>query len=176
MSKADVKQYIKSLDRTSLEELVLDMYSARKEAREFFEYAIHPNDTVKADLCKDIILKEFFPSRGEPKTRFSVCRKAIRDFRALDPHPELLADVLLYLPEKAAEFSDTWGDLWEAFYDSAYNNFVVAMKYIQAHDLQPLFQSRIERLLYHTTNAGYAFPDIMHDAYYEYSDGTSLGQ
>lgn len=176
MSKTDVKRYINSLDRDALEQLVMDLYSARKEAQEFLEYVIHPNDTVKADLCKDIILKEFFPSRGEPKTRFSVCRKAIRDFRALDPHPELLADVLLYLPEKAAEFSDTWGDLWEAFYDSAYNNFVVAMKYIQAHDLQPLFQSRIERLLYHTTNAGYAFPDIMHDAYYEYSDGTSLGQ
>jgi len=175
MSKTDVKRYIKSLDRSALEELVMDLYSARKEAKDFLEYAIHPNDDVKADLYKDIILKEFFPLRGQPKTRFSVCRKAIRDFRALDPHPELVADVLLYLPEQAAEFADTYGDLWEAFYDSAYSNFVAAMKYIQAHGLQPAFQSRIEQLLHHTESSGYAFPDMMHDAYYEYGDGTPLG-
>ena len=34
MSKADVKKYIKSLERDSLEELVMDLYSARKEAKD----------------------------------------------------------------------------------------------------------------------------------------------
>jgi len=32
MSKSEVKKYIKSLERSSLEELVMDLYSARKEA------------------------------------------------------------------------------------------------------------------------------------------------
>lgn len=40
MSKTDVKKYIKSLERKSLEELVLDLYSARKEAKEYLEYVI----------------------------------------------------------------------------------------------------------------------------------------
>lgn len=35
MSKAEVKKYIKSLERGSLEELVMDLYSARKEAKEY---------------------------------------------------------------------------------------------------------------------------------------------
>lgn len=38
MSKAEVKKYIKSLERDSLEELVMDLYSARKEAKEYLEY------------------------------------------------------------------------------------------------------------------------------------------
>ena len=173
MSKTEVKKYIQSLDRSSLEDLVLDLYSARKEARGFLEYAMCPRDNVEADSCKDIIRKEFFPSRGEPRMRFSVCKQAIRNFRALDPHPELLADVLLYLPECAALCADTYGDLWGAFYDSAHSNFVVAMKYIAKHHLQPQFQSRIEKLLHHTKNSGYGFPDMMFAAYHEYSDATS---
>lgn len=40
MSKAEVKKYIKSLERGSLEELVMDLYSARKEAKEYLEYVI----------------------------------------------------------------------------------------------------------------------------------------
>ena len=47
MSKLDVKRYIQSLDRNSLEELVMDLYSARKEAKEYLEYVIKPNDKAK---------------------------------------------------------------------------------------------------------------------------------
>ena len=49
MSKAEVKKYIKSLERGSLEELVMDLYSARKEAKEYLEYVIKPNDKGKLE-------------------------------------------------------------------------------------------------------------------------------
>ena len=62
MSKANVKKYIKSLDKSSLEELVMDLYSARKEAKDYMEYV---NDEGKLEEYRDIITKEFFPSRGE---------------------------------------------------------------------------------------------------------------
>ena len=73
MSKAEVKKYIKSLEHGSLEELVMDLYSARKETKEYLEYVIKPNDKGKLEEYREIITKEFFPSRGEPKMRFSVC-------------------------------------------------------------------------------------------------------
>jgi len=72
MSKAEVKKYIKSLERDSLEELVMDLYSARKEAKEYLEYVIKPNDKGKLEEYREIITKEFFPSRGDAKLRFSV--------------------------------------------------------------------------------------------------------
>ena len=50
MSKADVKKYIKSLDKSSLEELVMDLYSARKEAKDYLEYVIKPNDKGKSSF------------------------------------------------------------------------------------------------------------------------------
>ena len=47
MSKTDVKKYVTSLDKTSLVNLVMELYVARKEAKEFLEYATRPNDNEK---------------------------------------------------------------------------------------------------------------------------------
>lgn len=127
MSKTEVKKYIKSLDRQGLEQLVLDLYTARKEAKEFLDYAVHPNDNAKYEQYKEIITKEFFPKRGDGKMRFSVCKKAVKDFKSLDPDPVLLCDLMLYIAECASQVANGWGDLWESFYDSAYTNFVNAL-------------------------------------------------
>ena len=121
MSKAEVKKYIKSLDRQGLEQLVLDLYSARKEDKEFLEYAVHPNDNAKYEQYKKVIKNEFYPKRGDAKLRFSVCKKAVRNFKALNPGPVLLCDLMLYIPECASEIANDWGDLWETFYDTAYH-------------------------------------------------------
>ncbi len=62
MSKSEVKNYIKSLERSSLEELVMDLYSARKEAKEYLEYVIKPDDNAKLEEYRKIITNEFFPA------------------------------------------------------------------------------------------------------------------
>jgi hypothetical protein len=170
MSKSEVKKYIKSLERGSLEELVMDLYSARKGAKEYLEYVIKPDDNAKLEEYRKIITNEFFPSRGEAKLRFSVCRKAVAEFKLLDPLPELLADLMLYIPECASEIANDWGDMWEQFYDAAENNFKAAIKYISQHHLQSHFQKRIDKILHNCESSGRGFPDSMWDIYYEYSD------
>jgi hypothetical protein len=60
MSKTEVKKYIKSLDRQGLEQLVLDLYTARKEAKEFLDYAFHPNGNAKYEQFKEIIINGSF--------------------------------------------------------------------------------------------------------------------
>ena len=170
MSKLEVKKYVKSLDRSSLEELVMDLYSARKEAKEYLEYVIKPNDSAKLEEYKAIITNEFFPNRGEAKLRFSVCRKAVAEFKSLDPLPELLADLMLCIPEYASQIADEWGDMWEQFYDAAENNFKAAMKYISQHQLQSPFQERIDIILKNCESSGWGFPDTMWDIYYDYSN------
>lgn len=169
MSKLEVKKYVKSLDRSSLEELVMDLYSARKEAKEYLEYVIKPNDSAKLEEYKAIITNEFFPKRGDAKLRFSVCRKAVSEFKSLDPLPELLADLMLCIPEYASQIADEWGDMWEQFYDAAENNFKAAMKYISQHQLQSPFQERIDIILKNCESSGWGFPDTMWDIYYDYS-------
>lgn len=123
MSKVALKKYLNTLQKGEIIEMVLDLYDARKEAKEYLEYYLNPDEKEKLKEYKTIILNEFFPKRGDRKCRFSVCRKAIADFRKLYPAPENLADLMLYLVENACEAADLWGDLWESFYDSTESNF-----------------------------------------------------
>lgn len=147
MSKVALKKYLNTLQKGEIIEMVLDLYDARKEAKEYLEYYLNPNEKEKLKEYKTIILNEFFPKRGDRKCRFSVCRKAIADFRKLYPAPENLADLMLYLVENACEAADLWGDLWESFYDSTESNFEATMKFITKNGLLPKFQKRIEAAL-----------------------------
>lgn len=129
-------------------------------------YAIRPNDNAKLEEYKAIIKQEFYPKRGYGKMRFSVCRKAVKDFKALDPS----ADLMLCIPEYAAEIANDWGDMQETFYDSACNNFKAAMKYIQKNQLLSQFENRIQGIMKNCESSGYGFPDIMHQIYEEHNN------
>ena len=137
MSKVALKKYLNTLQKGEIIEMVLDLYDARKEAKEYLEYFMNPDEKKKLKEYKTIIQNEFFPKRGDGKCRFSVCRKAIADFRKLHPSPENLADLMLYLVENACEAADSWGDLSESFYDSTESNFEATMKYITKNGLLP---------------------------------------
>lgn len=169
MSKVALKKYLNTLQKGEIVEMVLDLYDARKEAKEYLEYFLNPDEEEKLKEYKAIILNEFFPKRGDGKCRFSVCRKAIADYRKLHPSPDNLADLMLYLVENACEAADSWGDLWESFYDSTESNFEATMKFITKNGLLPKFQKRIEVALKNTKSSGYGFCDAMPDIYEEYS-------
>ena len=76
-----------SMPKEEIIGMVLEMYDARKEAKEYLEFYANPDEDGKLEEYKKIITEEFYPSRGrqEPKTRFSVCRKAVSDYKKLKP-------------------------------------------------------------------------------------------
>lgn len=91
MSKATIKQLLQSMTKKDIIEMVLDLYSARKEAKEYLDFYACPDEKGKLEEYKSIIREEFYPSkRREPKTRFSVCRKAVSDFKKLKPSDDAL--------------------------------------------------------------------------------------
>lgn len=166
MTKTELKKYINSLDRESLEQMILDLYSAQKSVKEYIDYTANPNDKELFEKYKAIIYKEFYPKRGYGKMRFSVCRKAVAEFKKFQPSPELLADLMLSIPEFASEIAKG-SDLWEQFYTATENNFIAAMKFINKEKLLPLFQKRIDKILNNCKSSGYGFPDTMQQIYEE---------
>lgn len=127
MFKPTLKRHLQSLTKEQVIDFVLQVYDSVKPAKEFMEYYLNPNEKEMLEKYRKIIVQEFYPTAksAEPKTRFSVCKKAIADFRALKPSPELLADLMLTLAENAANFTYDYGDMWEQYYISAENNFDV---------------------------------------------------
>lgn len=170
MSKSSLKKYLQSLNREQLIETVLEMYDNMKPVKEYLEFFLNPNEKEMFEKYKAVIVNEFYP-RGkyaDPKTRFSVAKKAIADFRALKPSPELLADLMLTLPEMACQFTYDYGDMTEQYYNSAYNNYKTALEYLHKNGLIDTFKLRCVDCLKWASVCGYGFEDDMCEIYSQY--------
>jgi hypothetical protein len=117
-----------------------------------------------------VIINEFYPEadRFDPSLRFSVAKKAISDFRSLNPSPELLGDLMLTLPEMACKFTYEYGDMWEQYYTSATTNFELALKFLQKYNLLVQFQLRCKDCVKYAEPCGYGFADEISDLFSEY--------
>lgn len=76
------------MTKAEIIEMVLELYSARKEAKEYLEFYACPDEKGKLEEYKSIIREEFYPKRRrEPQTRFSVCRRPWLTSRSLSRPP-----------------------------------------------------------------------------------------
>lgn len=168
MSKAQLKKHLIKLTKEQIIDVVLELYEARKEAKEYLDFYINPNDDVKLEEYKKIIYNEFYPNRGEPKCRFNVCRKTISDFKKLKPNPYSIADLMLYYVETGVSFAAEYGDMWEQFYTALENNFNKALEFIYKNGYLEGLRPRIERMLKMSEKSGWGFPDTLYDFYDQY--------
>ncbi len=101
MSKATVKKALKELDHDSLVEMVMDLYSARKEAREYLEFWVDPDIDREVENLKTRLWKAFFLPQDKPRRKpgFTEAKQLMKNFLTLCHEPDKIADILLYYPE-----------------------------------------------------------------------------
>lgn len=170
MSKPELKKHLQSLSKEQMIETVLEMYDNMKPVKEYLEFFLNPNEKEMLEKYKAIVVNEFYP-RGkstQPKTRFSVAKKAIADFRALKPSPELLGDLMVTLAELACKFTYDYGDMWEQYYTSAGTNYELALKFLQKNNLLETFKLRCKVCVKYASPCGWGFADEISDIYYTY--------
>jgi hypothetical protein len=170
MSKAALKKELQGFTKEQLVTHILDLYDKNKAVKEFYEFYLNPRSEKELlNKYKKLIYKEFgvdnFFTAG---LKFSVAKRAIADFRNLQPSPEVLADLMLYLPECACEFTHDYGDMSEQFYNGAVNNFVKALEYIQKHGLLDTFKLRAQKCVEWASPCGYGFADEIANIYEEF--------
>lgn len=68
MSKAKQKKYLSSLTKEQMIEVVLELYDARKEAKDYFEFYLTPDSGAELAKQKRIIEQEFSPRGGLRRT------------------------------------------------------------------------------------------------------------
>ena len=130
---------------------------------------MNPAESKRLELYRSRIIREFFPSRGFGKANFRACRKAVSDFKKTNPSPETLGNLMLTVPEQACLYTAEYGDMDDAFYTAAMNNYVAALKHLREHQLIERFQDRILKMIDTASVCGYGFPDALKDFYAEYS-------
>ena len=96
MSKTTIKKLLQSMTKDEIIGLVLELYSAKEEAKEYLEYYACPDEEGKLEEYKAIIREEFYPvRRRDPQLRFSVCRKAVADFKNFKPSKNAIAELMV---------------------------------------------------------------------------------
>ena len=148
MSKAKLKKHLLSLTKEQITNIVLELYDARKEAKDYLEFYLAPDCNAELEKSKKAIRNEFFPTRGFfEKPSFAKCRKVISDFQKLKPEPTTVADLMLFYIEQGCEYTHEIGDMWEQFYTTLEGNFDKAMRFIFLNGLLACYYERIEKLI-----------------------------
>ena len=90
MSKVQLKKTLATLTPEQKDELILDLYSARAEAKAYLEFFINPDIDKLIEKSTSEIAKEVFKrgSRGYNKPRISRIRNVIKNVATLNPGAE----------------------------------------------------------------------------------------
>lgn len=81
-------------------ELVLDLYTARSEAKEYLDFFVSPDIDKQLDKARAAIVKECTRiSRGRNRARSTRIRRHIRDIASLNPGEEHVAEIMTFAME-----------------------------------------------------------------------------
>lgn len=143
MSKTQLKKFLNTLNHDQITEMVLELYAARKEAKDYLDYFMNPDEEKMQEKYRAIITKEFLPGPGRVKGRTSRCRKAIKEFATLHPHPSRIADLMLTTVESIMVYDRRVRWVKESQENAAANTLREALDTIWSNDMMPQFERRL---------------------------------
>jgi hypothetical protein len=148
MSKRDLKKYLTELNKTQLEEQILELYEKFLMVKTYYDFVFNPKEDTLLKECKIKISNEYFPQKTSgkprrPKMRRSVAQKYIKHFILLGVDPFIIGDVMLYSIEIAQTFSAERLVKPEAFFKSMLSSFEQAIKFMIANGILEEFLPRI---------------------------------
>jgi len=132
------------LDKTQLEEQLIELYDKFKDVKVYYDFVFNPNERNLVRDAKLKISNEYFPIRGrKPKMRRSVAQKFIKHFITLGVDNYIVADVMLYAIEIAQALSSEKQINSEAFYKSMLNSYQQVISFIIEKGILEDFKSRV---------------------------------
>lgn len=149
MSKRDLKKYLSELDKTQLEEQIIELYEKFSPVKIYYDFVFNPKEETLLQECKLKISNEYFPKSSsgkktrKPKMRRSVAQKYIKHFILLGVDPFIIGDVMLYSIEIAQIFSAEKGVKQDSFYKSMLNSFQQAVTFLIFNGILNAFKPRI---------------------------------
>lgn len=148
MSKAALKKTMASMDRDSLIELVCDLYDARKEAKEYFEYWLNPDPKKALEDTKGAVDKMFFFSSGKNRKEPSATsvKKLVKDFSLMVFDPEMIADLLVHIATRHYTWLTQKTSAFATSEPSVRRDLDNARTYVEGAGLESVYGLKLERL------------------------------
>lgn len=96
MSKTQLKKELASLSAPQLRELILDLYTARRDSREYLDFFTNPDIEALTERYIRNISREISRGRyGRCTARISQIRRFIRDYDSLGPGADHTLQLML---------------------------------------------------------------------------------
>jgi len=166
---ADLKRYLLSRSQTELTTEILELCKLFPAVKEYYAAKIDPDFEQELMVkYKKIIGDEFFPIRGFGKLRFSVANKALSDFEKVAKFPGNIAELKITYAELGVQFTNTYGDINEAFYNKILVMYEKAADYVVRENLEDVFRMRLENVMDEGQDIGWGFSDGLAEIYYSY--------
>ena len=170
MSKFTITNLKKELSKKTKKELIQEISKLCQTFPQVKEYYKAQGSDIQEVLkkYKDIIEKEFIEgkTRGMPKARFSVARKALNDFKKFTNEPEFIADIMLTYVESVSWFNTEYGPDVEDFYTRPEDLFETVLALIKKHNLLEKFRIRAYNIVINATD-GWGHKDSLEERYEE---------
>ena len=98
MSKIKLKKELQNMSREQLLDIILNVYDARKEAREYFKFFLNPDSDALLEKYCAMIQKEVMRAKrgNRAKFRISVIKGLIKNFQSFDSGPEYVLRLISF--------------------------------------------------------------------------------
>ncbi|MEI6822717.1 MAG: DUF6155 family protein [Bacteroidota bacterium] len=167
MGFSEIKKELKKLEKDRIIDLISDLYKKNNAVKEYLDFYTNPNEKEILIKYKVKVYEAFYPKRGYG-FKLSNGKKAISDFKKLEPSKEYIADLMLYYVETGVIFTNEFGDIDEPFYNSMESVFHQALKLMEKESILELFKDRAQKVVKDTSGIGWGFHDGLSYTYYEF--------
>lgn len=167
MSKTQLRKYLQGLSQAQVSEILLDVYSARKQAKEYLDFFLNPDSRKKGEEFRRKLEREFVSRdmRLKRHPRRSVCKRLISDFKSFQPDPEELAALMLHYARLTGRHSRLLPSaVPEPFLKSAADVLIDAINLLAGCGSLPALRKDVEETIAATSGWGYGHHDRIVEA------------
>jgi len=162
-----LKNDLAKLDKKALIEIIADLYKKNKSVKEYLDFYFKPDEDGLLEKYQAKVYEAFYPKRGFGYN-LKQGKQCISEFKKLEPSPELLISLMLYYVETGIKFTNQFGDINEAFYNSLESTYAASLKLIQKEGLLNEFKLQAYQVLIDTENIGWGFHDGLSYTFYDF--------
>lgn len=172
LSVSEFKNIIKQQSREALIDLLVDCYKINSQVKEFITAKYAGQDIMEEifETYKNKVHDVFFPKSMNAQFKIEEARKAVNDFKKICSDEKLVIDLMLYYVEMGVEFTNTYGDICESFYNSVESMYMSVIEIINKHKNPVIFNmlsKRLKAVVDDTDGIGWGFHDSLNDMYHD---------
>jgi hypothetical protein len=165
----ELKKALREFEQKELINLLTELYKLNGDVKEYLSIKFSGEEAIDELYMKTKkkITDEFFPDKGFGKMRLAEAKKAISNFQKITDHRVKAIDLMLYYVEIGTEFTNTYGDIDERFYNSMnsmYNK--VADECDKDVEMFNSLKERLYSVVEESDGIGWGYHDDLANRYY----------